>query len=103
MQLYQIYQDHRAQRIEPFLAFAAQARQYNIALCYLMAQGNNDEHNTIFNTLGELLLSVACPELWQEIPLTLRHHEVQQAAALSHALREDIKRLRYVIYYPIKE
>ena len=103
MQLYQYYQQHRAQRIEPFLTFAAQSLHYNIVLCYLTEPDDNDNNDAIFNTVAELLLSVACPEQWQEVPLSLRHQEVQQAAALSLSFRDDVKTLRKRLQYPKKE
>ncbi|MCD9477149.1 hypothetical protein [Photobacterium phosphoreum] len=103
MQLHQYYQQNRAQRIEPFLTFATQSMHYNIVLCYLMNPDDNDNNDTIFNTVAELLLSVACPEQWKEVPSSLRHQEIQQAAALSLSFRDDVKTLRTLLQYPKKE
>ncbi len=99
MQLYQHYNQER-HRIEAFLNFSQLAKTHKIALCYLT---DNDQEQTIFFTLGSLLLTLSCPNQTAEIPAERWHQEVQQAMSLSHPLRSDIKTLRSALHYPIKE
>ncbi len=103
MQLHHLYQQQRALRIVPLLDFASQLQHHNIAQCYLCPQKEQDAPSTLTETLGELLLSVACPESWQDMPLTQRRYHAQQAIALSSLLRDDIFTLRDNILCPVKE
>ncbi|MGR5464874.1 hypothetical protein ACPV5G_18190 [Photobacterium damselae] len=93
------YNDNRA-KIQALFDFAKLSRSFNLALCYVELSDSFDSQTL---AVGELLLSVACPDVMKTVPKEHRFNEVSYAISSSLQLNQDIQELKRLIANPIKE
>lgn len=97
--LVQHYHNNR-HRIELLLNFAEISNSYNILLCYANI---NEQHENPTLAIGELLLTLTCPDVIKHIPKERRFNEISFAISASAQLKKDIHQFKQTVHKAIRE
>ncbi|ENO8811616.1 hypothetical protein ACRTC3_11725 [Photobacterium damselae] len=87
-------------KIESIIDLAKVSKTFNVSLVYIEL---NERFDDIYLALGELLLTLACPEVINAIPKDHRYNEVSYAISSSRTLNQDVQELKRHLQKPIRE
>lgn len=87
-------------KVESIIDLVKLSKAFNVGLVYIEL---NERFDNIYLALGELLLTLACPEVMKSIPKEYRYNEVSYAISSSRVLNQDVQELKKHLQKPIRE